>query len=165
MSKILNKWRSLPAATKSSIAFMISSFFITGLTFIMTPIFTRVMSKEEYGIVATYTSWLSIIDVFALLGLTSAGVFNVGLNEHSKNRDAYISSIVVLCNTVTLVVFSALFGLKYIFGEDFLLPFNLLVLMFIHFLFSPANIFWITRQKYEYKYKLSTLITVISALI
>lgn len=162
---LIKKWRSLPAATKSSIAFMLSSFFVTGLSFLTTPIFTRVMPEEQYGIMATYYSWLSIIDVFALLGLTSAGIFNVGLNEHSKNRDAYISSITVLCNTVTVVVFALLFGLKYIFGEDFILSGNLLVLMFIHFLFSPANIFWITRQKYEYKYKLSTVITVASALI
>lgn len=165
MKKLLNKWHALPEATKSSIAFMLSSFFLTGLSVLTTPIFTRVIDKAQYGIVATYNSWLSIIDVFALLGLTSAGVFNVGLNEYKNSRDRYISSILGMCNIVTVVVFGVLFGLKSFFGDDFILPYNLLLLMFIHFVFSPANIFWITRQKYEYKYKLSTLITVFSSIV
>ena len=105
MKKLLNKWRALPEATKSSLAFMLSSFFLTGLSVLTTPIFTRLIDSSQYGIVATYNSWLSIIDVFALLGLTSAGVFNVGLNEHKDSRDQYISSILALCNIVTVVVF------------------------------------------------------------
>ena len=166
MKNLFKKWRALPDSTKSSAAFMLSSFLITGLNFVTTPIFTRLMDKVQYGMVATYNSWLFIIDVFALLGLTSAGVFNVGLNEHRDGaRSKYISSILTLCNITTIAVFGALFGAKLLFGEDFILPLNLLVLMFIHFIFSPANIFWITREKYEYRYKLSTLITVISSLL
>lgn len=164
MKKLLNKWRALPESTKSSLAFMLSSFFLTGLSMLTTPIFTRVIDSSQYGIVATYSSWLSIIDVFALLGLTSAGVFNVGLNEHKDSRDQYISSILALCNIVTVVVFGGIFALKYFFGDEFFLPYNLILLMFIHLIFNPANVFWITRQKYEYKYKLSTLITILSSI-
>lgn len=164
MKKLLNKWRALPEATKSSLAFMLSSFFLTGLSVLTTPIFTRLIDSSQYGIVATYNSWLSIIDVFALLGLTSAGVFNVGLNEHKDSRDQYISSILALCNIVTVVVFGVIFTLKYFLGDEFFLPYNLILLMFIHLIFNPANVFWITRQKYEYKYKLSTLITILSSI-
>ena len=165
MNALIKKWRSIPASAKSSIAFIISSFFLKGISFITTPIFTRLMDPTQYGIMATYTSWTSIIDVFALLGLTSAGVFNVGLNDHRDTRNQYISSTLTLCNLTTLIVFAVIAVCKIVIGESFLLPTNLLVLMFLHFIFSPAQVFWITRQKYEYKYKLAFIITIASTLV
>ena len=151
MKKIINKWRSLPDSARSSVAFMISSLLLTGLNFLTTPVFTRLMDQSQYGLCATYYSWLSILDVFALLGLTSAGVFNVGLNEHTGKRDRYISAILGLCNLVTLAVFGIIFLIKELLPENYILPDSLLFLMLLHFVFSPANIFWITRQKYEFK--------------
>lgn len=168
MKKMIEKWKAIPNSVKSSIAFILSSFFLKGVSFITTPIFTRLMDTTQYGIIATYSSWVSIIDVFALLGLTSAGVFNVGLNDYKDSRNQYISSILTLCNLTTFAVFGVIAVLK-AFCPTFLaqildLPTNLLVLMFLHFLFNPAHVFWITRQKYEYKYKLAFIITIGSAL-
>lgn len=165
MEKITSKWNSLPKSVKSSIAFIFCSFFVKGVSFITTPIFTRLMSTEEYGIISIYNSWLIIIEVFALLGLTSAGVFNVGMNDNKDNRDKYISNCIGLCNLATLITFIILFVIKSVFKSVFLLSDSLLLIMFIHFLFNPAQIFWMTRQRYEYKYKLVTIVTIISILI
>ncbi|MBR5242176.1 MAG: oligosaccharide flippase family protein [Clostridia bacterium] len=164
MKKLFMRWHNLPAPTKSSLAFMLSSMLITGLNFITTPVFTHLIDQSRYGLVSIYYSWLSIIDVIALLGLTSAGVFNVGMNEYKESRSKYISSIIGLCNVITLLVFGVIFVIKHFVGEDFMLPTSLLVLMLIHFIFSPANVFWVTREKYEYRYKASALITVLSSL-
>ncbi len=150
----------MPASAKASAAFILSSFILKGMSFLTTPIFTRMMDTSQYGVISLYTSWLSIIEVFALLGLTSAGVFNVGLHDYKDSRNQYISSILTLCNLSTVVVFTGLFIAKAFLGEEFLLPTNLLILMFVHLIFSPAQIFWITRQRYEYKYKLAFLLTV-----
>ena len=70
MNKILDKWSKIPNSAKSSIAFVFSSFLIKGVSFITTPIYTRIMDTEQYGILATYNSWLTILEIFALLGLT-----------------------------------------------------------------------------------------------
>lgn len=155
----------MPDSAQSSIAFIISSFVLKGISFITTPIFTRMMDATQYGIIATYTSWVSIIEVFALLGLTSAGVFNVGLSEYSDSRSQYISSVMMLCNITTVLVFAVLAVCKAFLGEGFLLTPDLLLLMFIHFIFSPAQVFWITRQKYEFKYKLAFLQVVASSIL
>lgn len=165
MHKWITKWKSTPDSVKSSVAFVFSSFLLKGISFITTPIFTRLMDTTQYGIMTVYSSWMSIIDVIALLGLTSAGVINVGLSEYSEERDKYISSILGLCNAVTIVVFAMIFCFKDFFSSWFGLQDDLLLLMLIHFIFSPAQIFWITRQKYEYKYRLATLITVASTLL
>lgn len=164
MKKLLNKWKKLPNSVKSSIAFVFSSLIVKGFIFIVTPIFTRIMDINDYGIVTTYNSWISIIEIFAILGLTSAGVFNVGLKDNKDTRNEYISSCLGLCNITTLIVFCIIVILKLIFGENFILENKYLFIMFIHFLFNPAQIFWITRQRYEYKYKFSTIISIFSVL-
>lgn len=165
MLRLKHRWNSLSNAAKSSIAFAISSILVKGISFITTPIFTRIISQDQYGIVSTYNSWMTIIDVFAVVGLTSAGVFNVGMKDHKENRDQFISSLLVLCNISTILVFGVIFLLKIPFGNDFILPSTLLISMFIHFMFNPAYIFWITRKRYEYKYKTPFLITVISTVV
>lgn len=162
---LISKWKNMPDAAKSAMAFTISSFLIRGINFITTPIFTRILSTEDYGLVSTYNSWVSILEVFCLLGLTSAGVFNVGLNDYKDNRDRFISSMLTLCNIVTIAIFSVIVVCKIIVGSEFLLPNTLLILMFLHFITNPAQIFWITRQRYEYQYKVATLVTIASTVI
>lgn len=155
----------MPDSVKSSIAFAISTFILRGISFLTTPIFTRIMDQTQYGLMATYNSWLSILEVFAVIGLTSAGVFNSGLNEYRDDRDKYIFSVLTLCNIATILVFGIVFFIKIVFLPDFIIENNLLLLMFIHFLFYPAQIFWVTRQRYEYKYKLATAVTIGSTLL
>ncbi len=165
MKSLFKKFNAIPQSAKSTIAFIVASFILKGLSFITAPIFTRIMDETQYGVIATYTSWMSIIEVIALVGLTSAGVFNVGLNEYREDRGAYVSAILGLCNIVTLVVFAILFACKFAMGERFFIPTNQLVLMLIQLLFNPAQVFWITWQKYEYKYKAAFIVTVLSAIV
>ena len=160
MKKYISLWKNLPASAKSSIAFVFSTFFLKGISFLTTPIFTRIMDPSQYGVITNYSSWLSIIEVFALLGLTSAGVLNVGLNDYRASRDKYLSSLLGLSNIATVISFGLIALLKLPFGSDFILPNNLLVIMFVHLLISPAQIFWMTKQRYEFKYKASTVVTI-----
>lgn len=164
MKTLIEKWKKMPNSVKSTIVFTISSFIIKGIAFLVTPLFTRIMSIDDYGIIITYNSWISIMDVFALLSLTSAGVFNIGLNDHKNNRDEFISSCLGLCNLTTLMVFAVVFTIKLFIYKDFLLDLNLLIIMFVHYIFIPAQVFWLTRQKYEYRYKMAALVTIMSVL-
>ena len=164
-SFLLNKWRAMPAGARSSVVFALSSFILKGISFLTTPIFTRLLEPAHYGIIATYNSWQSIIEVFALLGLTSAGVFNVGLNDYKNDRNRYVSVVLTVCNLITLCTFGVIFGLKALIGPDFLLPYDLLAVMFIYFIFSPATVFWVTRQRYEYKYRAAFAVTVLSTVV
>lgn len=48
---------------------MIGSLFNKGIGFITVPIFTRILTLSDYGIVTTYNSWVSIISMFISLAL------------------------------------------------------------------------------------------------
>ena len=47
----------------------------------------------DYGTIAVYNSWFSIIQVFATLTMVYPGILQVGLYEHSENRWKYLSSV------------------------------------------------------------------------
>jgi O-antigen/teichoic acid export membrane protein len=150
-------------ALMSSIMIALASFITQGINLITTPIFTRVMSVEEYGLVAQYNSWLNIITVFATLSL-SAGVFQVAMSEFPNDRDRFTFSTMILSNISTVVVFVIVFAIERVKKGIFDLPVSLLILMFLYTLFSPAMSLWLSRQRYEYSYKKVFIISSLSAI-
>lgn len=165
MKKLIQKMRGAPITLKASIAVFLSSVLLKGIAFITIPIFTRILGTEQYGTIALYNSWLSILEVFAVLGLTSAGSFNVGLNDNKNEPYRYMANCLCICNCATIICFLIIFVLKKFCILNLILPNNLLLLMFIHLFFYPAQIFWIFYQRYEYKYKLSTTLVVVSTVL
>lgn len=154
------KWKQLPVSVRAALVFGICSFLSSGISFLLMPIFTRIMSKEQYGIVTDYNSWHYIIEVFAVLGLASVGSFNVGLNEYRDRRDRFVSSMLIMANLATLAVFAFIFVIKGIAVNNFILSWPLLICMFIGFLFSPATTFFLARKRYEYKYRTGAIVTI-----
>ena len=79
MKAILNKFKNMPENLKATLVFAIASFATSGINYITTPIFTRLLSGAEYGTVAVYNSWYSIVRVFASMTLIFPGILNVGI--------------------------------------------------------------------------------------
>ena len=123
------------------------------------PIFTRLLSTSEFGVVSIYNSLLTMFTILATLNL-SAGVFNNGMTDYKKDRDRLSFSFLVLGNIITIIIFSVVF----IFFEQ-LRPIlqidkTLTALLFVTLMFQPALSFWSTRQRFEYRYKLSGFVSV-----
>ncbi|MBT1177151.1 oligosaccharide flippase family protein [Bifidobacterium callimiconis] len=149
---------------KSAVAYTFASLFSKGLAFITVPIFTRIMSTSEMGTVNLYNSWQAMLTVVATLSLTYGG-YMVALKEYQYERDQYESSVLTL-TTFTAVIFFAVYSIAPDFWSRLLgLDKSLLVLMLVGFLLLPATEFWLARQRYEYKYKAATLVTIGSALL
>lgn len=164
INRILDRWRKISVEAKASVALIFATFLTRGIGFITTPIYSRLMSTSEYGEMTNYNAWVSVLEPIAILGLTSAGVFNVGLNEYRDSRKQYMSAMLGLCNVMTVLLFGIIELLK-LFGAPFsIVSDSLMPLMIIHFLFSPAQVFWVTRQRYEYRYKPAIIITVLSVI-
>ena len=60
---------------KASTFYLIGSLFNKGIGFITVPIFTRILTLSDYGIVTTYNSWVSIISMFISLALYMGNPF------------------------------------------------------------------------------------------
>ena len=84
----------------------------------------------------------------------------VALKEYEHERDRYESSVLTL-TTFTSIVFFAVYSVAPNFWSRILgLDKSLLLLMLVGFLLLPATEFWLARQRYEYKYKAATLVTI-----
>lgn len=167
MAKHIKKhfWNKRPSeGMKSAVAYTFASLFSKGLAFVTVPIFTRIMSTSEMGTVNLYNSWQSILTVVATLSLTYGG-YMVALKEYEHERDRYESSVLTL-TTFTSIVFFAVYSVAPNFWSRILgLDKSLLLLMLVGFLLLPATEFWLARQRYEYKYKAATLVTIGSAIV
>lgn len=164
MRELLAKWKALPAAVKASAAFFFASIVSSGISYIVTPIYTNILSKEVYGQTQTFLVWVQVFGTIAMFCL-SMGVFNNGMVDYPEQRDEYSLSMLVLSNIITGVF--SLFVLSFypLIAPLIDIDFPLLVLMCILFFFQPAYNFWIARQRYEMKYKATVLFTVLAAFL
>ena len=163
LRQLKTRWMGLNDAAKASLVFMMVSFLNEGIRFITTPIYTRLLTAEEYGITSVYYSWEAILGVFTMLSL-QYGIFNNGMFEFKNDRDSFISSILFLSNLVTVGIFCVLMFLVRK-GLQIGLNVSLIYLMFIIFMVKPANNFWVSRQRYEFKYIKPAIISAILAVL
>ena len=151
-SKIKEKLNGISLGVKSSVAFAFASLLAAGMSYITTPIFTRMLSSAEYGQVSVFLTWQSIFGIIAMFSL-SYGVFNNGMMDYPDDRDSFSFSILGLSNVITLIFAIVVFAAKVINSSIFDMKIEYLVMMFLIFLFQPAYNFWLARQRYEYRYK------------
>lgn len=103
MNKILDKIKNVPIGVKAAAVYTLASVFSKGLAIITVPIFTRIMSTSEIGVVNLYNSWNSMLNAVVTLSLTSGG-YSAALKEFGKERDQYQSSVLSLTSFVALIV-------------------------------------------------------------
>ena len=66
---LLDKKKNIPAGVKASIAFFIASLISNGISYITTPIFTRLLTSAEYGQVSVYFTCFQIFGTVAMFAL------------------------------------------------------------------------------------------------
>ena len=164
MNKVLEKYKNMPEPMKASIWFVICSCIQKGISVITVPIFTRILSTSQYGVYSVYQSWYSIILVFTTLNLY-AGVFNNGMLKYENDRDGFQSSLVGLSLTCTIVISVIYTIFRDFFTNVLALDSVLVYLMLIEAFCSVGLSFWSARQRFDYKYKILIVVTVILAVL
>lgn len=164
MKNLIEKFKNAAPAAKASMAFLFANLVLKGISLVSGPVFTRIMTTEQYGIVSTFFSWESVFSVIITLNLSS-GVFNNGMLEYKKDRDVFQFSVLTISTVST-----GLFFIIFCFLKDYIidlldLPVLLIYSMFLNFLFIPAYSFWSGRQRYEFKYKALTVISILCSLV
>ena len=152
----------LPA--KAGAWYVLASLVIKLAGMAATPVFTRVMSAEEYGKYALYMSWIAILSVLMTLGLTGSVVYR-GMQKFEERRDELISSALGLA----LLLFG-LFAVAFMIWGDWFSAFtglegNLSSLLLVQIALDTAVAFYTAKSRYVYGYKRVIAINVISALL
>lgn len=142
--------------------YTVTEFFIKGIGFLTIPIFTRLLTPEDYGIATLYLTWVSIFTIIVSLNLNTT--FNKGKFDFKEDYNQLVSSTMML----SLIVFFIYVALFVIFNDFFTnltgLTQGLFYLMIIQAYFSFVKTSIITKFRVEYKYKLISIISMIIAI-
>lgn len=95
---------------KSGSLYLFGNLFNKAISFITVPIFTRILTTSEYGIVSTYSSWVTILAV--VIGLSLGNSIRNAYVDFREDLKAYISSIFTLSFLNFLAVFFLLVGIN-----------------------------------------------------
>ena len=157
---LIEKYKGLSVQLRATIWFFVCSVLQRGISVITTPIFTRLLTTEEYGQFNVFNSWLSIITVFVTLQL-SAGVYTMGIVKFKEEENVFTSSLQGL-NLTLCVVWTGI----YLLFQDFwnqlfsLTTVQMLAMMLMIWSCSAFN-FWMTTQRNRYQYKLLVIVTLL----
>lgn len=141
---------------KASTYYLIGNIFNKGVAFLTVPVFTRILSTYDYGIVTTYNSWIAILSM--IMGFALHTSIRMAYVDYKEEIDDFMSvttffTIITSSVITAIVVLAALmFGMS---GQ---------LLMFILCMvqgFATAIIqdyIYFLMMKYDYRLKTALMI-------
>lgn len=164
IEKVKNTYKQLSAPVKASFWYTICNVLNKGIALLSTPIFTRMMTEEQYGKFMIFQSWYNILFIFTSLNIFLGG-YTKGLLLYRNDKDRFTSSLLALTTVIT-----AVFLFIYLIGMDFwtrifdLSPI-LMLLMFVELMFMPALEFWSAKERFNFKYKKYVIVTLLMSFL
>lgn len=160
ITKLFSSYKNLSIQIKATLWFLICLFLQKGISFIATPVFTRIMSPSEFGAYNVWISWFGVATVIVSLNLF-CGVYTSGIIKFSNDRKTYSQSLVSL-NLVLCISWLLL----YLFFDNY---FNVLLgcsniqMLCMIFLIWTSSIysFWASEQRVDLKYKQMVCVTLL----
>ncbi|WP_458411751.1 lipopolysaccharide biosynthesis protein [Schinkia sp. CFF1] len=126
--------------TKAGSFYLFGNLFNKAIVFLTTPIFTRMMSTSDYGIVNTYLSWVTILSV--VVGLSLGNSIRNAYIDFKEEIEDYISSIFFLSLLNFLVTSAIILLISYIYINqvDIILIILCLLQSFMTFIINSISI-------------------------
>lgn len=163
-SKICNKYNRLPLSVKASLWFLFSNIFQKSMMVIFTPIFTRILTTEEFSKYAVFQSWELIFSVFATLSISNYATAKA-LTEFKNNRDVFISSAESLTAILTIITFGIYCVIRFVYGTLSSFPLWVMVLLFIDIFTTAIFAFWSQAERFNLRYKMLVTLSIVMGVL
>ena len=164
VNKIVARYRNMSVQLKVVFWFTMVGFLQKGISMITTPIFTRVLSQEDYGMFSVFASYYTVLVIVATLYL-HMGVIN---NAFVKMKDSN-EKIVSAFQSLSFVISSSIFILALIFREELGklmgLPSIVVVFIFLGYIFIEPFHNWVIYKRYQFDYVKPVLVTVVVSIL
>ncbi len=154
----------MPIPLKASFWFVVCSVFQKGISFFTTPIFTRLLSTEQFGQVTLFVSWSSIVCIFTTLNL-QYGSFNTAQVKFRDDRDRYLSSLQGIVTLLTLIALVIFLLNPSFWGNLFELPTYIVAIMLVDIWATFAIGLWMGNKRFDYDYKPMVAITLFTSIM
>ena len=157
---IRQKYAELSPVAKAAIWFTFCNFLLKGIGFISGPIFTRLISTDEYGKLSVFMSYEQLFLILATWEI-QLGAYQKGLYKFSEDVRGFTCASQALVNIFTVIFFTMVFLFNKVITKLTEIPFELLVLMFASMLIIPSYTAWLGLKKKNYEYKKVVASTII----
>lgn len=146
---------------KASTFYLIGNLFNKGSAFLTVPIFTRILSTSDYGIITTYNSWISILSM--IMGFAMYMGIRAAFIDYKEKIDDFMS-VVTIFTLICSGIFFLLVG-----GGILLLNINvnhvLIYLCLIQGLASALIQNYSIYLMMQYRYKFRTALMILPNLL
>lgn len=142
--------------------YTVTEFFLKGISFLTIPIFTRLLTPQDYGIVSLYTTWVGILTI--LFGLELGSSITKAKFIFKDDFDNYVNNIIYLSLAAYILFFSIFYMFRVPFSNIMNVNGILYFLMLIQAYFSFIRVVLITKLRVEYKYKLLSLLLIATSI-
>lgn len=154
---------SAALAVKAGFWYVVSNFLVKALSFLTTPIFSRLMSEADYGEFSNYASWQT-----TLLIITGAELHNTlgpAYYDYKDNYDQYVSTV-----TIFSCLLTAAFYALFLLCGDWIYNIVAIPREFVHVLFftlmcQACKAVYLARERTLYRYKSVAMISVITLVV
>lgn len=138
-------------AVKAGLWYVVSSVLIRLVSLITTPLFTRLLTTQQYGAAGTFQSWYSLLaTVFSLNLMSSVGRAKL---DFPDRLDDYIGSVSSLSMLVSLALSAAAVLFLQPVSAFLELTRRETLLLLIYLCFAPAIAFAQAGLRYRYRYR------------
>ncbi len=161
---MIEKYKKMPLGVKASFWYTVCSILQRCISVFTVPLFTRLLSTEQYGLLALYQSWTGIFIIFTTLNL-QYGSFNTAMVKYEEDRDTYISAISGLCLSLTCLWACIYFVLSRSINVLTGLPTFLMFVLLLETLATSILGFWTGKKRFDYQYKGFILVTLLMSVL
>lgn len=164
MRGLIRRYQKLSLQVKAAMWYMVCNILQKGIAFIAVPLYTRILTTEQYGVYSVFLSWLQIFEIIATFGLSWDG-YMVGLTKYEQDRKRYTSSMQCLSISLTATVFGLYLCFRRWINVITGMTTMVSCLMFLLLFARTATSFWTIRKRVEYKYVAVVTITLTSSIL
>lgn len=161
---VLVKYQSMSLPAKAGIWFVICSFLQKGISAITMPIYTHILSPEEYGEVTSYLAWLDITGIFITFGISSSATAR-GLVRYEQKKDEFLSSVLGLTTVTTIISFSCIMIINKWVTKWMNLSLAMIITIYVSCLATTTIDLWLQRQRTDYKYQKLVFLTLLMSIL
>ena len=102
--RVKEKYNNMSLPVKAALWYTLCNVINKGIALVSTPIFTRILTEEQYGTFAIFQSWFSILIIFTSLNVFQGG-YQKGLILYKKDEMNFTSSQLGLTTIITAIWF------------------------------------------------------------
>ena len=164
VGSFMKRLKDIPTEAKASVAYTVCSIVQRGAAILVLPLFTRLLTTEQYGLTSVYLSWFAFFSIILSLNLPY-GSFQTAMVKFENQREAYVASLEGI-----YVLLSTLFLLVYLPFQSFWngllgMPTILVIVMVFEVAATSCIQSWMGLRRFQFKYKSVFSVTIALAIL